>query len=76
MSSDCLASDSNFREGNFTGAMLSSTNFAATDFSGAELKNTNFYQSDVLLAQLSEANHGDASDIMPTKVQRLAHERG
>lgn len=76
VSSDCLASDSNFREGNFTGAMLSSTNFAATDFSGAELKNTNFYQSDVLLAQLSEANHGDASDIMPTKVQRLAHERG
>lgn len=72
---DCLASDSDFREGNFTDAALSSTNFAATDFSGAQLKNTNFYQSDVLLAQLSEANHDDASDIMPTKIQRLAHER-
>lgn len=72
---DCLANDSDFSGADFSDAALSSSSFADSDFSGAQLRDASFYQSDVLLARLAEANYADASDIMPTKLQRLENER-
>lgn len=72
---DCLANDSDFRGADCTGAVLTSSSFADSDFSEAQLRDASFYQSDVLLARLSDANYADASDIMPTKLQRLENER-
>jgi uncharacterized protein YjbI with pentapeptide repeats len=74
--SDCLANDNTFSDGDFTDAALTATSFADTDFSRSDLSNASFYQSDVLLAHFDDANYVDAKEIMPTKIQRLANERG
>lgn len=72
---DCLVNDSDFTGADFSNAALTSSSFADSNFRGAELRDASFYQSDVLLARLAEANYEDASDIMPTKLQRLDNER-